>query len=149
VANPIKKLLIPILFGFRRVALRILGIPYPFSYIVYRTDFPEATLSGKPKEIGDFSLIDYGGNVSFGENVKIGYGVVIISVSSITGSDGEKLIKKPVDIGDNVEIGSSAVILPGVTIGNNSTIGAGAVVTTDIPSNSIAVGIPARVIKRK
>lgn len=53
----------------------------------------------------------------------------------------------PVTIGDNVWIGGSVTILPGVTIGNNVTIGAGSVVTKDIPDNVVAVGNPCRVIK--
>lgn len=54
---------------------------------------------------------------------------------------------KPVTIGNNCWIGGSVTILPGVTIGDNVTIGAGSVVVKDIPSNSIAVGNPAKVIK--
>jgi len=54
---------------------------------------------------------------------------------------------KPVTIGHNVWIGGSVTILPGVTIGDNVTIGAGSVVTRDIPSNSVAVGNPCKVIK--
>ena len=53
----------------------------------------------------------------------------------------------PVTIGDNVWIGGSVTILAGVTIGDNVTIGAGSVVTRDIPSDSVAVGNPCRVIK--
>ena len=53
----------------------------------------------------------------------------------------------PVTIGNNVWIGGSVTILPGVTIGDNVTIGAGSVVTRDIPSNVIAVGNPCKVIK--
>ena len=56
-------------------------------------------------------------------------------------------IVKPIKIGNNVYIGFGSVILPGVTIGDNVVIGAYAVVSRDIPSNSIAVGIPAKVIK--
>ena len=51
-----------------------------------------------------------------------------------------------IKIGNNVFIGMNAVVLPGVTIGNNVIVGAGAVVTKDIPDNSVAVGVPARVI---
>jgi acetyltransferase-like isoleucine patch superfamily enzyme len=51
-------------------------------------------------------------------------------------------------IEDNVWIGESVVILPGVTIGKNSIIGANAVVTKSIPENSIAGGNPARIIKK-
>lgn len=50
-------------------------------------------------------------------------------------------------IGNNVHIGVKCMIMPGVTIGNNCVIGAGAVVTKDIPSNSVAAGVPARVIQ--
>lgn len=56
-------------------------------------------------------------------------------------------IIKPITVGNNVYIGYGAVILPGVTIGDNVVIGAYAVVTKDIPSGSVCVGIPARVIK--
>ena len=51
-----------------------------------------------------------------------------------------------VNIGDNVFIGAESIVLPGVNIGNNVIIGAGSVVTSDIPDNSVVVGIPARVI---
>ena len=54
---------------------------------------------------------------------------------------------KPVTIGNNVWIGGSVTILPGVTIGDNVTIGAGSVVTRDIPSNTVAVGNPCKVVK--
>ena len=54
---------------------------------------------------------------------------------------------KPITIGNNVWIGGSVTILPGVSIGDNVTIGAGSVVTKDIPSNSVAVGNPCKVIK--
>ena len=55
---------------------------------------------------------------------------------------------KPVTIGNNVWIGGSVTILPGVTIGDNVTIGAGSVVVSDIPSNTVAVGNPCKVVKK-
>ena len=55
---------------------------------------------------------------------------------------------KPVTIGDNVWIGGSVTILPGVTIGSNVTIGAGSVVVKYIPDGCVAVGNPCRVVKR-
>ena len=54
---------------------------------------------------------------------------------------------KPVTIGHSVWIGGSVAILPGVTIGDNVTIGAGSVIVGDIPSNTVAVGNPCKVIK--
>ena len=58
------------------------------------------------------------------------------------------LITKPVAIGDNVWIGENVCVLPGVTIGTGSIIGANSVVNKDIPANSIAVGAPAKVVKK-
>ena len=55
---------------------------------------------------------------------------------------------EPVTIGDNVWIGGSVTILPGVTIGDNVVIGAGSVVCRDLPSDCVAAGNPAKVIKR-
>lgn len=54
---------------------------------------------------------------------------------------------KEVTIGDNVWLGGSVVITPGVHIGNNVVIGAGSVVTRDIPDNAIAVGNPCKVVR--
>lgn len=54
---------------------------------------------------------------------------------------------EPVVIGNNVWIGGSVTILPGVTIGNNVTVGAGAVVTKDIPDNVVVAGNPAKIIR--
>ena len=58
-------------------------------------------------------------------------------------------IKGNVTIGANVWIGRNVCVMPGVTIGNGAVIGANAVVTTDIPPFSVAVGVPAKVIKTK
>lgn len=61
---------------------------------------------------------------------------------------GERMdIIAPIEIGNNVYIGNGAYIMSGVTIGDNCIIGAAAVVTKDIPANSVAVGVPARVIR--
>lgn len=51
-----------------------------------------------------------------------------------------------IEIGNHVFVGANTTILPGVTIGDNSIIGAGSVVTKDIPANSVACGIPARIV---
>ncbi|WP_295936798.1 sugar O-acetyltransferase [uncultured Alistipes sp.] len=55
---------------------------------------------------------------------------------------------KPITIGDNCWLGGGVIVCPGVTIGDRAVIGAGAVVTKDIPADSVAVGNPARVIRK-
>lgn len=90
------------------------------------------------------------GCITIGKNVLLGPGVTV--VSSNHGVAAGMLIREQpgvhedVCIGDDVWIGAHAVITPGVTLGNGCVIGAGAVVTKDLPANSISVGIPAKVI---
>ena len=55
---------------------------------------------------------------------------------------------KPIRIGSGVWIGGGVIILPGVTIGDGCVVGAGAIVTQDIPADSLAVGNPARIIRK-
>ena len=55
---------------------------------------------------------------------------------------------EPIHVGNKVWIGSHVTILPGVTIGDNSIVAAGAVVTHDVPENSIVGGVPAKVLKK-
>jgi acetyltransferase-like isoleucine patch superfamily enzyme len=55
--------------------------------------------------------------------------------------------KRGIKIGDDVWLGASSVVLPGITIGNGAVIGAGAVVTKDVPENAIMVGNPARLLR--
>jgi len=88
--------------------------------------------------------------VHIGDNVMIGPNVLITTVGhplSPLGRRKHLAIAKPVEIGSDVWIGGNVTILPGVKIGSNVVIGAGAVVSRDIPSNSVAVGVPARVVK--
>lgn len=84
-----------------------------------------------------FSCIIINGNASIGKNCTIYQGVTI---GSTRGPNGGVPY-----IGDNVVISSGAKIIGNVKIGNNVMIGAGAVVVNDIPDNSVAVGVPAKV----
>ena len=103
--------------------------------------------------IGSFSIINATKKITIGNNVLISSHVHIID-----GDHGirkrelirnQKMVSKPIEIGDDVWIGTGVKILKGVKIGKGAVIGAGSVVTRDIPPYSIAVGIPARVIKER
>lgn len=101
--------------------------------------------------IGKDVLLDLANKITISNNVTISMRCSIITHFDVGDSslrlngfprkDGDVLIK------DNVYLGCGVTVLHGVTIGENSLIGAGAIVTGDIPPNSIAVGIPAKVIR--
>jgi len=114
---------------------------------------------------------DYGSNMLLGEKVFFNFNCVVLDVMQVKigsrtmfgpnvqiytathpinhkeRSSGREFAK-PVTIGEDVWVGGSVVICPGVTIGDRSIIGAGSVVTKDIPADVIAAGNPCRVIRR-
>lgn len=115
-------------------------------------------------------ICDYGYNIEIGESFYSNHNLVILDANKVKFGnnvfiapncgfytaghplDYESRNKgleyaKPIEVGNNVWIGGNVVVLPGVSIGDNVVIGAGSIVTKDIPSNSVAVGNPCRVIK--
>lgn len=97
--------------------------------------------------IGKGLFIDHGAGVVIGQTAIIGDNCTIYQGVTLGGTGKEKGKRHPT-IGDNVLIGAGAKVLGPVTIGNHSKIAAGAVVLRDIPENSTAVGIPARVVRQ-
>ncbi len=105
--------------------------------------------------IGDHVLISPGVRISAADSVRIGDSCMLASHVYITDSDWHGIYDRSmtpkasyeVTLEENVWIGDSAIVCKGVTIGENSVIGAGSVVVSDIPSNVIAAGNPAKVIK--
>ena len=98
----------------------------------------------------NFTVLDEAA-VTVGDDCFIGPNVSIYTACHSTDPierNSRREWAKPVTIGDNVWIGGSVTILPGVTIGSNVTIGAGSVVVKDIPDGCVAVGNPCRVVKR-
>ncbi len=112
--------------------------------------------------------INYGKHTKIGKNVFINFDCVFLDLGGITIEDnvliapkvsllseghplspGERhsLVPAPIHIKKNAWIGAGATILPGVTIGENAVVAAGAVVSKDVPANTVVGGIPSRQIK--
>ena len=115
---------------------------------------PFNTDCGKNIHIGKNVFINAGckfqdqGGITIGDGTLIGHNVVLATLNHVIAPEQrQSMIPKPIKIGKNVWIGSNATILAGVTIGDNAIVGAGAVVTKNIPENSIVAGIPAKIIK--
>ena len=93
------------------------------------------------------------GPVCIGSHVNLAQGITVTALNH-NFADPEKRIDeqgvstRPVVIGDDVWIGANAVVLPGVTIGSHCVVAAGAVVTKDVPDNTLVGGVPAKVIKQ-
>lgn len=129
---------------------------------------------GKTKEIFRIEqpfMCDYGYNIEIGENFYSNHNLIILDANKVIFGDNVFIAPncgfytaghpidyeirnkgleyaKPIKVGNNVWIGGNVVVLPGVTIGDNVVIGAGSVVNKDIPSDSVAVGNPCKVIKK-
>ncbi|MDQ1009252.1 maltose O-acetyltransferase [Streptomyces sp. V4I23] len=114
---------------------------------------------------------DYGYNIRIGDRTFVNFNAVFLDAAPITiGADVQigpnvQLLTPaheldterrragweradPVTVGDNVWLGGGVIVCPGVTIGENTVVGAGAVVTRDLPAGVLAVGSPARVVRR-
>jgi maltose O-acetyltransferase len=106
---------------------------------------------GKNVSVNAFVHMWGHGKITIGDDCLIASHVSINSVTHETNASlyRETVIEKEVIIGNNVWIGSHAVILPGITIGNDAIVGAGAVVTKDVPPGATVVGVPAKVVKSR
>ncbi len=111
--------------------------------------------------VGDVTIGDYTrigihctliGPVCIGNHVNLAQGITVTALNHIFKDSSRRIDEqgvstKPVVIGDDVWIGTNAVILPGVTIGSHCVVAAGAIVTKDIPDHTLVGGVPAKVIK--
>ena len=98
--------------------------------------------------IGKGLMIDHGMGVVIGETAEIGDNCTIYQGVTLGGT-GKDVGKRHPTLGNNVMVGAGAEVLGPMTIGDNSKVAANAVVLAEIPENSTAVGIPAKVVKRE
>jgi acetyltransferase-like isoleucine patch superfamily enzyme len=96
---------------------------------------------GKNVDIGAFTYINAEYGVDIEKNVQIGSHCSIYSISTIDKKKGKVVIK------ENARLCTHSTIMPGVTIGKNSIVGAHSFVNKDIPDNTIAYGVPAKIIR--
>lgn len=93
------------------------------------------------------------GPVTIGSHVNLAQSITVTALNhnfsdTTRRIDEQGISTNPVTIEDDVWIGANAVILPGVTIGQHAVVAAGAVVTADVPANTVVGGVPARIIKK-
>lgn len=114
----------------------------------FRTNFGRFITIGKNVFINHgCSFLDLGG-ITIEDDVLIGPNVQLITENhSIHPAERNNLELKSILIRKNVWIGAGAIILPGVTVGENSVVAAGAVVTKDVPANTVVAGVPAKTVK--
>lgn len=141
----------PIAFPFRRMIARRLFSRCGKNFTAegeVRFNFGQFLSVGDDVFLNRGSFIDTKGGVTIGDYVGIGEFVRIFTHNH-SESDHSRRTYAPVRIGDYSKVFSGAMILPGVVIGSQAIVAGGAVVTTDVPPNSVVAGIPARVIRER
>src|SRR5215210_105001 len=137
--------------GIRETLSEIISAKLDESTTVFApfyTNFGRFTTIGKRVFINHAcSFLDMGG-ITIEDDVLIGPKVNLITENHpLDPADRRALICKPIVIRRNAWIGAAATILPGVTVGENAVVAAGAVVSKDVPANTVVGGIPAKHIK--
>jgi acetyltransferase-like isoleucine patch superfamily enzyme len=111
-------------------------------------------------ELGDHVNIGFNSEIFSGSLVKVGHHGLLAAYTYLVGGGHafdqmgvpvieQERVSKGITLGENVWLGAGAKVMDGVTIGRDVVVGAGAVVTTDLPDGSVAVGIPARVVRTR
>ena len=136
----------------RAILSKILGQSIDPSTTVlepFSTNFGKHTTIGKNVFINHgCSFLDLGG-ITIEDDVLIGPQVKLVTENHpVDPRNRKSLDLKSIHIGKNVWLGAGAIILPGVMVGENSIVAAGAVVTKDVPANTIVGGVPAKFIKK-
>lgn len=135
----------------RKIFSELIGKPVDDSFGLFPPFYTDCGLNitiGKNVFINSGCKFQDWGGITIGDGALIGHSVVLATINHGFSPDTRHdNAPAPIVVGKNVWIGSNAVILPGVTIGDNAVVAAGAVVTKDVPENTVVGGVPARVIK--
>lgn len=114
-----------------------------------RSDYGANLKIGKQVFINSGAMFTDLGGIELEDKVLVGPNVTIISVNHPLDSEKRRGVElKSVLIKENAWLGANATILPGVTVGENAVVAAGAVVSKDVPANTVVAGVPAKVIKK-
>lgn len=114
----------------------------------FYTDFGKNISIGKNVFINSGCHFQDQGGITIGDGSLIGHNVVLATINhDLNPANHRKNHYAPINIGQYVWIGANATVLPGVTIGDWAVVAAGAVVTKDVPANTVVGGIPARILK--
>jgi acetyltransferase-like isoleucine patch superfamily enzyme len=136
----------------RNLLSRLFGKTVDESFRVFPpfyTDFGKNITVGKNVFINACCHFQDHGGVSLGDGCQIGHNVVFATLNhGLAPEDRQTTYPAPITLGKNVWVGSNSTILQGVTIGDNAVVAAGAVVTKDVPENTIVEGVPARIIRK-
>lgn len=134
-----------------RIFSKLIGKPVDNTFRMFPpfyTDCGKNINIGKNVFINSCCCFQDQGGITIGDGTLIGHKVVLATLDhDFSPEKRGNTIPRPIVVGENVWIGANATILGGVTIGDNSVIAAGAVVNKDIPPDSVAAGVPAKVIK--
>ncbi|MFN5854768.1 MAG: acetyltransferase [Pseudanabaenaceae cyanobacterium] len=127
---------------FRSSGIKVETVKHPSAYVCQSATIGEGcqllcqSLIATDSILGESCIVNHQASVD--HECHIGKGVHLAPSSTLCGC---------INLGDNVMIGAGAVVLPRISIGENTVVGAGSTVTRDLPSNVVAVGSPARIIR--
>lgn len=135
----------------KRLFFELIGKEYDDSFGLFppfSTDFGMNITVGKRVFINSGCCFQDQGGITIGDDCLIGQQVVIATLNHDQNPKKRgNMTPAPVKIGNRVWIGAHATILPGVTVGDGAIVAAGAVVTKNVPENTVVAGVPAKIIK--
>ena len=114
----------------------------------FYTDYGQNITVGKNVFVNSGCCFQDQGGIEIGDNVLIGQQVVLATLNhDLSPKKRANMTPAPIKIGNDVWIGAHATVLAGVSVGDGAVVAAGAVVTKDVPANTVVGGVPAKILK--